>query len=114
MRRNHQFCGKGMTMGRLLANVALTATAAGALLLTGAGGAQANPQGCSTVNGSNWASAFCTTGTGAFRVKVTCRASSGSTYLRYGRWATPALDVSDAACNADDWVTNVTVEKRNP
>jgi hypothetical protein len=101
-------------MGRLLAYVALTATATGALLLAGAGGAQANPQGCSTVQWSNGGQAYCTTGTGAFRVKVTCQPSSGNAYARYGPWATPGLDVSIAGCNPDDWATNVTVEKRNP
>lgn len=101
-------------MGKLLASAALTATATSALLLVGAGGAQAYPQGCSTVTWSNGGQAYCTIGTGAFRVKVTCRGSNGVVYVRYGPWATPGRDVSIAGCDPDDWAINVTVEKRNP
>jgi len=105
---------EGMTVGRLLACVALTATVTSALLLAGAGGAQAYPQGCSTQYWSNGGQAFCTAGTGAFRVKVTCQPSFGNLYASYGPWARPAFDVSLASCYPDDWVNNVTVEKRNP
>ncbi|MGP3777161.1 hypothetical protein ACTWJ8_40635 (plasmid) [Streptomyces sp. SDT5-1] len=101
-------------MRRLLACVAVSATATGALLLAGAGGAQAYPQGCSTQIYLYGGQAYCTTGTGAFRVKVTCKPSWGNTYAVYGRWAAPGLDVSVANCYADDHATNVMVEKRNP
>lgn len=101
-------------MGRLLAGVALTATATSALLLAGAGGAQAWPQGCSTTMWSRGGTAFCTAGTGAFRVKVTCKNTLGGSYTSYGPWARPALETSEANCYrlADDWATNVAVEKR--
>lgn len=106
---------RGTMMRRLLACAALTATAASGLLLAGAGAAQAWPQGCSTQAFSWYGQAYCTTGTGAFRVKVTCLTVFGSTQTHYGPWAAPGRDVSQASCAfSDDRVTNVAVEKRNP
>ncbi|GHH42253.1 hypothetical protein [Lentzea cavernae] len=98
---------------RLIAASIITATATSALLLASAGGAQANPQDCSTAQWSNGGQAYCMSGTGAFRVKVTCKLSSGNAYASYGPWARPFFDVSSAGCRPDYWAVNVAVEKRN-
>ena len=82
-------------IGGLLLAV-ITAFSGAALL--GGSAAQAAPQGCWAHLQPGGAGAFCSHGTGSFRVILGCERDNGTWYYRYGPWFAPAGPQSTASC----------------
>jgi hypothetical protein len=97
-------------IGALL--LAVIAATSGASLIGGSA-AQAAPQGCWSALQPGGAGAFCSYGTGQFRVILGCERDNGTWYYRYGPWLSPGGDQSTAACTGWFEPQYAGVQKRN-
>ena len=96
--------------------VGLVAGVVASILCTPVSPASAAPGNCSTgydtlnPHRSGWA--WCTSGTGEYRPRVTCDKSLAPDYYKYGAWTAPATSQPYATCNSGDRAFGVIVQTR--